>query len=272
MPLLVPSFIRALGQIRASFEANGTRTQLARAYESGGWRLRYPRVTLGCEAVIINTGGGMAGGDKASLVFEAGCGSNVTLTTAAAEKIYPAQEAETGLALALNLDAGARLEWLPQETILFDGAKLTRRLTVDMAADASLLLVESTIFGRLAKGETCISGALHESWRVRRASKLVFAEETRVEGGLGALLDRPAIGDGARSAGVILFIASEAEAELDALRTVLAAFSNRVEYGASARNGVLVVRLLSASPEASRAAILAGLAQLRDRAAPRVWQ
>ena len=266
----VPAFVRARGGIRASFSRQGDATHLARLYEAGGLRLRCPQVGGTCEAVLINCAGGMAGGDTAAYAFEIGAGASVTLTNVAAEKIYRAESGPATVATSLNLSAGARAEWLPQETILFDGARLERRLEADLAPDASLTLLESLIFGRLAMGEEVRDGALHDRWRIRRAGKLVFAEDLRLEGDMSALLDRPALGRGARACATFVHLATDAEARLDSARAALS--HGACEAAASAWNNILVARLLSPEPDVLRAAIVTLLAAFRGRDAPRVWQ
>jgi len=263
--------VRTCGAIRARFEAQGGATRLARAYETGGWRLRHPHSAQGCEAVIVNTGGGIVGGDHIALAFETGPASDLTLTTPAAEKIYRSESEAARIDVTLGLEAGARLAWLPQETILFDHAKLTRRLSVDLAADASLCIVEMLVFGRLAKGETEICGAFRDSWRVRRAGKLVFAEEARLEGAFAPCLAQQAIGAGARATALVLCVAPDAESKCETMREALAPFEGVLDCGASAWNGMLVLRLLSVSPEPLRAAILKAHVMLSGRAMPRVW-
>ena len=219
---------------------------------------------------MINTAGGMAGGDTAHLRFAVGPGAAVTITTQSAEKIYRAAGATSHVEAQLAVAAGSRLEWLPQETILFDDARLRRHIAVDVAPDASLLMAESVVFGRLARGETMSAGLFRDRWRVRRAQKLVFAEEVALEGAIGDLLDRPALGAGARAAATLLLVEPQAERHLDAARAALA--QGTAVGGASAWNGMLVARLMSPSPAAVRAAMVALLGALRGRAAPRVWQ
>ena len=264
----------ARGELRATFKRVGARTRLDQAYEAGGLRLRFPNVAAGstpdCEAVCINTGGGMVGGDSARLDFTCGVGAAATLTTQSAEKIYRAEAHPTTVDVTLTLGENAHMEWLPQETILFDRVGLERRLTVDMAGSATLLMLESLVFGRLAMGETVRSGALRDRWRIRRDGRLVFAEDLRLEGEIAALLDRPALGGGARMLATLLLVAPDAEARLESVRATLA--EAPAEAGSSAWNGMLSVRLSSPSPERVRATIVALLTQLRGRAAPRVWQ
>lgn len=269
-PLHLPASARAQGEIRADFEATGARSHVARLHEAGGLRLRFPRARTGCEAVLVNTGGGVAGGDRARLAFRAGPGADVTLTTQSAEKIYRAQNAPADISLDLAAAAGARLEWLPQETILFDGARLRRTFSLDAAEDARVTLLEATIFGRLAMGERDMTGFLADRWRLRRGGRLVFADDLRLEGDIARLLDRAAIGDGARASGVLVHLAPDAEDLLEGARAALEGAG--CETGASAWDGMLVVRLLARAPEDLRAALKPLLVFLRGRDAPRVWQ
>lgn len=265
---------RAEGVLQATFRRVGCRTQIDRVHEAGGLRLRFPSVARGfhpdCEAVCINTGGGMVGGDTARLAFAVGPGAAATLTTQSAEKIYRAERTPTRIAVTLDLGAGATAEWLPQEAILYDRVGLERRLDVALAADASLLMVESLVFGRIAMGETVRTGSLHDRWRVRRNGRLIFAEDLRLQGPIADLLDRPAVGAGARAQAMMLLVAPDAETRLEAVRAALARAP--AEAGASAWNGMLSLRALSPSPDRLRATILAMLQVLRGRAAPRVWQ
>ena len=241
-----------------------------RLYEAGGLRLRCPRVSGGCEAVSINTGGGIAGGDTARVDYVLEAGARVTFTSQSAEKVYRAEGDASDLRMSLTLAAGAVAEWLPQETILFDGARLDRRLDIDMAEDASLILLESVVFGRLAMGEEMRHGRFTDRWRVRRGGRLALAENVRLDGPVRALLDCPALGQGARAVASFLIIAPQAEARLDEVRALLADVA--FPHGASAWNKMLLARLAAPSPEALRAVIVRLLAGLRGRAAPRVWQ
>jgi urease accessory protein len=262
--------IRARGEIRARFDGAGDRTHVATLYEAGGLRLKFPRRADGFEAILVNTAGGIVEGDHAQLDFAAGQGARATVTTQAAEKIYRSQGALARVDLSLSVAAGAHLEWLPQETILFDRAGLARRLDAEIAADASLTVLESLVFGRLGMGEVTDTGFLSDQWRVRRAGELVFAEALRLDGGIAAVLDRPAAGAGARMIATLLYVAPDAEARVDVLREAVPA--EGVDCGISAWNGMIVARLASPSPERTRACIVALLAELRGAAAPRVWQ
>ena len=242
-------------------------------FETGGYRLRMPRSHgPDCDAVMVNTGGGMAGGDALRLGFACGPGADVTLTSTAAEKVYRSDGLATRIAVTLDVAKGGRLDWLPQETILFDGADLRRTLDVSLASDATLLMAEMLVFGRLAMGEVMRAGTLRDRWRIRRDARLVVAEDVALEHDVAALLDRPALGAGARASATLILVAPDAEPRLDAVRGALAGSEpTGLAAGASAWNGHLTVRALSASPALLRAAIVRVLGVLRSRGPPRSW-
>ena len=147
----------------------------------------------GLSGVLVNTAGGVAGGDSFDIEIAAAEGARLTLTTAAAEKVYRAPGAAAQLDIALKVAAGAHLAWLPQETILFDRARVHRRFDIELDEAASLLLCEIVVFGRTAMGERMEQGEFVDRWRMRRDGKLVFAETVRLDGDIGAKLARSAV-------------------------------------------------------------------------------
>jgi len=156
---------RARGEARARFERAGARSEAAQAFETGGLRLRFPRAEAECEAVLVNTGGGMAGGDRAKIEMAVGANARAFVTTQSAEKIYRCEREPVRVETTLTVESGGALVWAPQETLLFESAALERRLEADVAADASLIIVEGIVFGRLAFGETEIAAKLSDRWR-----------------------------------------------------------------------------------------------------------
>jgi urease accessory protein len=267
--------LRAKGEARAVFSRIGALTKPARIFESGGLRLRFPNAAGACEAVLVNTGGGMAGGDRAAIDLTLEDGAEVLATTQSAEKIYRNEAEATRVETQLTIGANAFLTWIPQETILFDHADLERRLEADVAGNGALLAIESIVFGRLASGEAEIAARVRDRWRVRRDGKLVFADELRIDNA-AAILQRPAIGRGARAIASFLFMTPDVEAALERIRAVFAAYSAEdgapLEAGASALDGFLIARALSPDPGRLRRCILAVMMALRGSAAPRVWQ
>lgn len=262
-----PFSIRAQGRLDARFARVGERTALADLRESGGYRLKFPR-GRSCEAVIVNTGGGVAGGDDLDFNFTCDACASATVTSQAAEKLYRSDGAPVTMRVSLSVTEGATLHWLPQETILFDGARLERRFSIDLAADASALIFESVTFGRLAMGEHIARGTLHDSWRLRIGGQLAYADEMRLEDDLAALLARPATFGGTKACATALLVRDDIIAMRDALREREWA---GVETGFSVVNGVLVCRMLAHDPVALRAASTELLETMRGEKVPRVF-
>ena len=150
---------RAKAEARGVFARVGERTEAERLFETGGLRWRFPRSSNPCEAAIVNTGGGVAGGDSYRVSLELGEGAEVEATTPSAERIYRCDGAAAAVATRLKLAPGARLCWLPQETLMFERAAFERRLEVEMSAEASLVIAETLVFGRLAMGESQIDAS-----------------------------------------------------------------------------------------------------------------
>src|SRR6201989_1138889 len=211
---------RARGAVVFDVRSVDGMTRRGVVHESGSLRVRFPSPEgEGLSAVFVNTAGGVAGGDRFDIEIAAHEGARLTLTTAAAEKVYRATGQPTELNISLTAAAGAHLAWLPQETLLFDRARIRRRIDSDLAEGASLLLCEIVVFGRAAMGETMQHGEFSDRWRVRRGGKLVFAETIRLDGNIGEKLARPAVANG----GVALrppLIVPGGEALLERLRAV----------------------------------------------------
>ena len=234
-------------------------------------RVRMPRVAgPALEAVLLNTGGGIACGDRFAVHVEAGVGAQLALTTPAAEKVYRSDGADAEVAVRLEVAAGADLAWMPQETIVFDRARIRRRIDADVAADARLLLFEPVVFGRAARGEEVRDGFFEDRWRIRCGGRLVYADTLRLEGSIAALLDRAAIGGGARALATCLYVAPDAECRLDQARGHLEGSLGMT--GASAWNGLLAVRFLARSGAELRRNAVAFLEGFRGCGLPRVWQ
>ncbi|MGA9090655.1 MAG: urease accessory protein UreD, partial [Bradyrhizobium sp.] len=177
---------RARGAVSFDVHQAGGVTRRRHLHESGSLRVRFPSPEAdGLSAVFVNTAGGVAGGDRFDIDIATGEGARLAVTTAAAEKIYRAQGPAARLNITLQAGAGSHLAWLPQETILFDRARVLRRFDIDLAESASLLLCEIVVFGRAAMGERMLRGEFAERWRLRRAGKLVFAENIRLDGDVG---------------------------------------------------------------------------------------
>lgn len=240
-----------------------------RLYQAGASRLLLPR-TGGTDltGVILNTAGGVTGGDRFDIAATAGPDCDLTLTTQAAERIYQAQPGETGaVSTRLKAHRGARLNWLPQETILFDNSALRRRLSVDLDSDATFTMVEPVIFGRKAMGEDIRAGRFTDTVDIHRDGRLCFADATRVSGDMHQHLAHPAIANGARAMASVLYAAENAEGYLTPLRGLMPATG-----GVSlVRPGILFCRLLAEDSYALRQTLIPVIQTLTGAPLPRTW-
>lgn len=262
--------IRAAGGIRMRLAASGERTRIAELSERGGYRVALPTTfARHLEATIINTGGGVVGGDRIEVGVDLGSETDALVSTQAAERVYRSLGSDAQIDVRLSLGRASRLDWLPQQTILYAGSRLRRRVEVDMTAKARLLMAEILTFGRPASVEVPAAASVADSWRVRRAGRLVFAEEFRLDGEHNTVLLRPAVAGDARCGALLLFVAPDAEERLEALRSALT--GTAVEHGASAWNGMLTLRCLGARAADVVAAIAAAVEVLSPRRLPRVW-
>ncbi len=265
----MPGMIRADGAVRASFTSVAGRTAFVNLYESGGYRLKFPKAEH-IEAVLINTGGGMAGNDRLEVDLALHHDAHVIVTTQSAEKIYRADSAPTEVTVKLTLDSRAHLAWLPQETLLFTGSRLHRTFDVNLSQDASLDIAEGVIFGRGAAGERITSGDFRDRWRIKREGQLIYADNIAIHGAMTDSLDRAAIGKGARAIATFLCISPHAESRLDAARSALSL--SDCECGASAWNGMLLVRFVAPDPAQLRRSFVSFIENFRGASMPRVWQ
>ena len=199
---------RAFGSVSLSVKRVAGKTRRAQVHEAGSLRVRCPGAPAEeLEAVLINTAGGVAGGDTFTLDIAAGEGTQLVVTTAAAEKVYRSLGPDSTIDVKLAVATGASLAWLPQETILFDRARLSRSIEVDLASDARLFLAEAVVFGRTGMGETVEQGALSDRWRIRRDGRLIYAESVRLDGAIAKRLARTAVAKGGIAVATVLMAA-----------------------------------------------------------------
>ena len=259
---------RARGAVRFDVHARDGVTRRGILHESGSLRVRFPSPEdEGLSGVFVNTAGGVAGGDRFDIEIAAAVGAKLTLTTAAAEKVYRAPGQAAELNIALRVAAGAHLGWLPQETILFDRARVRRRFDIDLDATASLLLCEIVVFGRAAMGERMEQGEFVDRWRLRRGGRLVFAETIRLDGDVGAKLARSAVAKGGAAIGTALIVPGD-EPLIERIREASESFAG--EVGSSAWNGFAMARFCAQDAARLRADMMAVLART-GAALPRLW-
>lgn len=263
-----PLLQRTRGDGRIAVERAG----LKGLRQAGAAKILFPRnhQDAAFEAVLLNTAGGLTGGDRIAWEIVAGEGAHLRITTQAAERVYRSSGDDARVDTRLKADAGATLEWLPQETILFDGARLARTLSIDLAEDASLIAAEAVVLGRRAHGERVRRGALSDQWRVRRGGRLIYADAVRMQGDIAALSERPGTLGGAQAFATVLLAGTD-RMPIGDIRAALPEGAG-LEAAASALPYVSVVRLVAAHGDILRPALTALLHALRGGALPRLWQ
>ncbi len=264
-----PEQPRARGQVRLSLKPGPGGGALDGLRMAGSLKCMFPRPAgQAFDAVLVNTAGGVTGGDRFATEASAAPGTVLTLTTQAAERAYRATGHEPGrIATRLGAGAGARLAWLPQETILFEGAHLARSLDVEIARDARFLMVEPVVFGRMAMGEELHGVRFHDRVEIRRDGALIWLDAVRLEGDLAGQMDRAAIGHGARAMASLVYAGPDAETFLAPLRALLPETA-----GASlVRAGLLAARLLAPDSYTLRQSLVPALKLLNHDEIPKPW-
>lgn len=260
---------RARGEARVAFCARGGVTRLSGLRQSGSMRALFPRSDAkNLQMVLTNTAGGVTGGDRFSTNLVLDQGACVSVTTQAAERAYRAQPGLVGrVDNRIDVSGGSRVNWLPQETILFDGCSLQRRLTIELDATASALVVEPLVFGRAAMNEDIRAGAFNDHIEIKRSGSTVFLDRTQLVGDISAQLARPAVADGDHAMALVLFAAPNADVMLENLRVLLP-----LTAGASlVSEDLLVARILAADSFELRKSLLPVIDLLHDDLIPRPW-
>ena len=265
---------RNCGSARVGFVRRGDRTVLIERFGSAPLRLFSPYgVDAVPEVVLANVSGGVAGGDRLSIAVNVGPGADAAMTTQAAEKVYRALDVPARIDTDIRVGAGAVFEWLPQETILFDGARLGRSLSVGLDRDARALLSEILVFGRAAFGERFRAGMVRDRWSIDREERPIWRDTFGIDDD-GPLHARTGLGGG-RVLATLIYAGGDAGDHLDAVRALAGECGCPV--GATCVRGLLVVRFLAdeAGRFKSAFAVLVGRLRAlffgRPSLPPRVW-
>ena len=261
---------RAVGAVQIGVRRSERGTVLETLLQKGCLKARFPRGEHGTmEAVLINTSGGVTDGDRLDIALEVARGAALTVSTPSAEKIYRALPggSPARISVTARIGEGAALDYLPQETLLFEQCALDRSLTVDLHPEGRFLGVEALLFGRTLSGETLTTLRLRDTLRIRRGGQLILQDGVRLQGNVQASLSAPAASRGARAVATIVLAAPDAETKLDSVRAALAA----ADAGASAWNGMLLARMVATDGQSLRRVVSAVLEQLREKPLPRLW-
>ena len=255
-------------------------TRLRHLFQSDPCRILFPRVPPGSpmEAVIVTMSGGIVGGDRLRFALRAEKDAVAAITTQAAEKVYRSAGGTSEISVSVDVADGAFLEWMPQETILFDGARLRRTNVADVAGTGRLLTGEIVVFGRRARGEAFTYGFLHDGWTIRRDGRTAWRDALRLDGDARALIANPHAFDGAAACATMIYAGADAGERLEFVREALGPATADMNAAATRLGEVLVVRFLSRDAALLRARFADLWKNMRHAAAghparlPRVWE
>ena len=270
------------GVAEIGFSRSGDVTRLTHLYQRDPLRVLFPTPAFGDPplAVLLTTSGGLVGGDRLDIDIRLAEGAAAQVTASAAEKVYRSIGATTAIRQSLSVAPGATLEFLPLETILFEGARLWRKTTVELGRDAGFLGGDILVFGRRARGERFTKGFLREAWQVRREGNLVWGDAVHLEDDIAEIIDHPACFGGAAAFATLILapFGRDPRSFLDNARAIQSAgAAEGLRAGVTAIAGLVVARWLAADATALRRAY-AGLACHFRQAAmelpplmPRLW-
>jgi len=271
------------GIAEIGFSGSDGRTRLAHLYQRDPLRVLFPTPAVGDStlAVIVTTSGGLVAGDQLQIAVNAGAGAIAHITASAAEKVYRSTGRTTVIRQAMSLAADAILEFLPPETILFDGARLSRETVVDLEPGGVFLGGDIVVFGRRARGERFTHGFLHEAWEVWCGGKLVWGDALHLEDHLSHIIDDPACFAGAAAFATMILSPSQRDSRklLEGARAFQSADrTTGLRAGVTTIEGLIIARWLAMDAAQVRQAYIRFACYLRSTALglapvlPRLWQ
>jgi urease accessory protein len=223
------------------------------------------------EAVLINTAGGIAGGDRLECSVAALPGASIAVTSQAAEKVYRALHDPARVVTRLKARESARLAWLPQETIVFNGARLHRTTEVELFPGAELLALEWIVLGRAAHGEIVVSGSITDGWRVKKDGRLIWADSFRITDEIFPHLNRKALLSNFNSIATLVYFGSDLDKWLEFLREILS--SRGCECAVTLVSGLIVARFAAKQSSDLKLALRSCLEQVGSGPfrVPKMW-
>ncbi len=269
--------VRGLADIR--FACSDAVTRLAHLAHHEPLRVLFSKPAQGdvAQATLVNMSGGLIAGDTLNIRFAVGENAAAMCVASAAEKVYRSTGDTSHISVDLYTDKNAWAEWLPQETIFFNGARLRRTTRLHLAQNARILAGEFLVLGRLASGEIVIDGYLRDAWEVRQDGRLIWADALRMDGNFAAIENARVGLNGARTLATLVYAGAGASEMLEPARDLQQNSTAGVLASATCVNAVLVMRWLAVEPQILRAALRKFWAAFRHQAAglpavlPRIW-
>lgn len=264
------------GRAEIGFGRDGDRDRLHHLYQQAPLRVLFPDPPDGEPplAAIVTTSGGLVGGDRLDLSFQVGAGARGIAMAQAAEKVYRSLGPTVDMRVDIHVGPDAWAEYLPQETILFDDARLRRRTCLHLDRRARVLAGEILVFGRTARGERFTNGLARDSWEVRQDGRLIWADALHVDDDIETVMASAAGFGGAVACATLVLAGPDAARHLDGARAVLADGGRR--GGVGMIGPLLVARWLDGDAWALRSSFAALWCHLRGEHGlraqmPRLW-
>ena len=252
---------RADGYCRIVLSGSENGTRIEDVFEASPIRVMFPRLR-GCaveEAVIINTAGGVAGGDRLACSVTALPNTGIVITSQAAEKVYQALHEPAHITTRLRARESAKLAWLPQETIIFNCERLKRTTEIDLSSGSELLALEWLVLGRAAHNEIVVGGNITDSWRVKEDGRLIWADSFRITDEIFRHLNRKALLSNCNAIATLIYFGTDLDKRLEFLRDVL--LPVECNWAVTLVSGLLVVRFAAKQPADLKLALRSFLQQ-----------
>lgn len=270
---VLPVSQRAFGAASVAFKSLNSTTKLDRLYQTGCTKIRLPKsYDKFSEAVLINTSGGITGGDQIKWNIDLGQDTNAVITTQASERAYKATSGVAKVETRIDVAAGSICHWLPQETILFDQSALSRSLEINLSKCAELIALEAVMLGRAAMGENLQSCFFKDRWRIRQNGKLIFADDIKLKSVISDIECSAALLAGHKCFATLVYVGNDDGEQLDKLVRQLRenALSGQIAF--SAFGGKIIARFLAQNTYELRKILIPVLKQLRAADVPKVWR
>src|SRR5215510_5595664 len=238
---------RAKGSCRIVVKGSEGGTQIVDVFQRSPLRVIFPTIgaTVVKEAVLINTAGGIAGGDRLECEVTAMASASIAVTSQTAERVYRALDEPARILTKLKVGDGARMAWFPQETIIFNWARLQRETEIEISTGAELLALEWLVFGRAAHGEQILGGQLSDRWRVKNNDRLIWADTFHVREEGYTQLKRKALLGNCKAIATMIYFGPKLSKRLELLRDISSSLN--CLCGATSVGGLIVVRLAADS-------------------------
>ena len=259
---------RAKGLCRIVVGDSERGNEIVDVFQRSPLRVIFPKIGSADvkEAVLINTAGGIAGGDQLRCDVTVAANAGIAFTSQTAERVYRALDEPARVLTGLKVTDGARLAWFPQETIIFNWARLHRETEIEVSSGAELLALEWLVFGRAAHGEQLFGGQIVDQWRVKCDGRLVWADSFRVVEEVFPHLQRRALLGNCKAIATLIYFGPELDKRLEILRDISGSLD--CFCAATSVSGLIIVRLAAETSSKLKLALRALLLRVGSEFGP----